>query len=162
MAVSTGYFGYQRQGMNIFEGSTFNTQLDGIPFFNGVYWGDPTLNDTPATYAQFYSFVQTLHGPFFVFPESTALYAMTGTVDPIRLVWLHRGLTFPDTYDPTLDQSMVSELKQSNVQYVILETNGFIYGDNRAYFVLVDGYIQQNFHLAKTFGGFQVYARNSP
>ena len=108
------------------------------------------------------AFLQSVEGNFFIFPDFTVMYGLSGKVPPQPLVWFHPGLTYNDDHDPALDHRIVRELVANDVTHVILEKDSF-QGTKRRLSKLprTRRYIRSRFELVEEIGIFQIHARKS-
>ena len=97
---------------------------------------------------------------FFIFPDFTLMYGLTGKVPPQPILWFHRGLTYSSTYSATLDHRIVRDLIRNEVEYVVLEKDSFRGTRERlSHFPVVERYIQSRFQLLREIGIFQIHKR---
>jgi hypothetical protein len=100
---------------------------------------------------------------FFVFPDYTVLYGVTGRTPPQPLLWFHPGLTYPRDPPAWLDRHLVESLREKRVQHVVLERESLRGTQNRlAHFPAVRRYIRVGFEPVQEFGLFQVLRRKTP
>jgi hypothetical protein len=91
-----------------------------------------------------------------VFPDLVALYGIVGVEPPQPLVWFHRGLTYPRTYDVELDRRIVRELERHGVRYVVLERVSFLGTEKRLSQLPLLGAYLASFSPVASFGIFEV------
>jgi hypothetical protein len=151
MCIIGFWAGYVREGHDVIKGAQFSEHVD-APFFAGVAWPQQMLGDDARAYGMLYATACGLDGDFFVFPESTALYAVCEKRSVGRIVWYHYGVTYPHPAD-----SMAADISQ--VKYVILERNAASWDANAGYFLESKVYFDKNFGLWRKIGGFEIYRR---
>lgn len=96
--------------------------------------------------------------PFFIFPDFTFLYAAAGQPAPQPLLWFHKGLTYPASYDAALDRSIVEALQRSGVKTVVIEQVSFLGTQQRlADFPLLKHYIHGHFRHVGNIGIFELW-----
>jgi len=101
-------------------------------------------------------FLRARRAPFFVFPDMVVLYGLAGAVPPQPLVWFHRGLTYPTTYDVELDRRIVRELERHGVRYLVYESVSFLGTEKRlSHFPLLKDYLAR-FRPLLRYGIFEV------
>lgn len=154
----------RRDMHDIFVHSRFSGHCD-VPLLDAVIWGRPTAYDGVELRCEDLAAVhRTLReegGRFFVLGETTILYAMTGQPSLSPLLWLHQGLTYPDTYDARVDRWMVERIEAEGVDVVVVETKQFLSTADvqLAYFVELAQLLETRFMPAERFGLFQLYRR---
>lgn len=95
---------------------------------------------------------------FFVFPDFSILYGLTGKPSPQPLLWFHNGTIYMDPYDPALDQWVVDSLIRNQVKVVILEEESYHGTAERlADFPLVRAFIDKNFEFTESISIFNIY-----
>jgi 4-amino-4-deoxy-L-arabinose transferase-like glycosyltransferase len=161
LIVLVFYSGYIRFGSDIFRGDVkFNEHLASTNVFRFTYWANPTLGDSTEVYNGIYALIsediQKNNDRFYVYPESTVFYIHAKTLNPSRIVWFHKGLTFPSNSTST-DLNLVSDLKKNDVKWIILETQVPGYKKRIESFSNFINYINSDFELYKKIGGFEIY-----
>ncbi|MFQ5789658.1 MAG: hypothetical protein ACE5JI_04195 [Acidobacteriota bacterium] len=105
-------------------------------------------------------FLGAVDGNFFIFPDYTILYGLTGKTPPQPLVWFHRGLTYPREQWAWLDHRLVRDLHQHAVDHVVLEEVSLDGTRKRlSDFPSLQRYIRSQFELIEKIGIFQIYRR---
>lgn len=113
----------------------FQTPLlsHGLHLYSGAYqpssMTERTKSDNLISATELESLVRYLRdqpGRFFIFPDFTFLYGVTGKLSPISLLWFHKGLTYPADYSKELDQQLVTELSSAQVQVIVVERESFL------------------------------------
>ncbi len=97
-------------------------------------------------------------GPFFIFPEYTILYGVTGREPPQPLLWFHPGLTYSGEHDPATDAAILNGLVEADIKTFVAE-DGNAMGIGIYHFPAVHAYIQANFRLTRTIGPFRIYGK---
>jgi hypothetical protein len=109
---------------------------------------------------QLVEFLKASDGDFFVFPDFTVLYGLTGRTPPQPLLWFHQGLTYPRDPTPWLDRLLVQSLHERRVEYVVLESVSLRGTDKQlAHFPALDRYLRGGFEPVREFGIFRVLRR---
>lgn len=152
-------YSMERYGHDIFVNSDFNSSLESCNVQNKIIWPNSVLNDSPETYNSLCLFVKNISGNFYVFPDSSWLYAEADKINPSRLVWLHRGLTFPSVYDEKVETSLIDEIDNNEIKYIILEKNAISFPHNSEYFVKFKEYRERNFYIERQIGSFEIWKR---
>jgi 4-amino-4-deoxy-L-arabinose transferase-like glycosyltransferase len=107
-------------------------------------------------------FLRGAEGDFFVFPDYTVLYGVTGRTPPQPLLWFDPGLTYPRDPPAWLDRRLVEALRNERVQHVILERESLAGTQNRlAHFPGVRRYVRSGFEPVREFGLFHVLRRKT-
>jgi hypothetical protein len=128
----------------------------------GLRWARPNriakIDLTEAHIAAFVDYLREKDKNFFIFPDYTIFYAMLDVPSPQPVLWFHRGLTYPSTYNPDLDRWIVDDLKRNKVQIIILEKEGLFSPTRRlSHFPHLSDYINRCFHQKRTIGIFAIY-----
>lgn len=63
---------------------------------------------------------------FFVFPDATVLYGLTGRISPQPLLYFHPGQSFFVSERQQLDQAIVQALQRNHVTLIVLERASFM------------------------------------
>ncbi|MEA3349080.1 MAG: glycosyltransferase family 39 protein [Chloroflexota bacterium] len=148
----------------IFKHATFPSYLT-TEKLSALRWGEPTrigkvihADDID----QLASYLDARGENFFIFPDFTIFYGLLNVPSPQPLVWFHEGLTYTKTYDPTLDDWIVSDLQKNQVKIVILEEESWFHTDQRLdAFPQLKSYISNNFVSEDQIGNFIIYAQKS-
>ena len=107
-------------------------------------------------------FLRASEGNFFVFPDYTVLYGLTGRTPPQPLLWLHKGLTYDDERTPWLDARIVSDFERNDVTHVVLERESLNGTAHRlSEFPRLERYIASSFESELDLGLFRVLRRRS-
>ena len=97
---------------------------------------------------------------FFIFPDYTVMYGLTGKVPPQPILWFHRGLTYSVAYSPALDHRIVRDLIRNEVELVVVERDSFRGTTQRlSHFPVLQKYIQSSFQPLREIGIFQIHRR---
>lgn len=97
---------------------------------------------------------------FFVFPDYTILYGVTGKTPPQPLLWFHPGLTYSREEAPWLDAYLVRELHKNQVRLVVLERASWQGTERRlSDFPALARFVHGAFVPAREFGNFEVLKR---
>jgi hypothetical protein len=154
-----------------------------------VLWGEPThitqqdcaimseqcaLSDADATAApvsdvldrrdleRLASYLDQRAQNFFVFPDTTLLYGLTGRPSPQPLLYFHPGQSFAPSDQPLLDRQIVASLQRNDVTIVVLERASYM-GTHRLLSTLpsLRTWIESNFEPAESFGNYRVFEARS-
>lgn len=98
---------------------------------------------------------------FFIFPEFALLYGVLNKPSPQPLVWFQKGITYSDSYDKSLDQWIVSDLRRNVVEIAVLEATRFSKRLMKD-FPKLKTYIKQDFEFVRRFGFFEVFKKKAP
>lgn len=166
------------------------TQRLGVPGASRVLWGEPTritpqfcssLGDmckiSSASTALDHSYdvlqredfegvaglLRQRSGNFFVFPDTTMLYGLTGRPSPQPLLYFHPGQSYSLGDQAELDRAIVDSLERHRVSTVVLERASFM-GTHKllAEFPRLDTWIAQNFELSRELGNYLVFDARIP
>lgn len=127
-------------------------------------WAEPSY--IPATrvevraedFEQMIRFVNSRGNKFFIFPDYTVAYGLTGAVPPQPVLWFHKGLTYPTRYSERVDRQIVDSLKKNNIDTIVLESASFFGTENRLNdFPMLKAYIHQNFRKTAQYGIFEIW-----
>ncbi|MFN0054069.1 MAG: ArnT family glycosyltransferase [Planctomycetales bacterium] len=156
---------WSRNVHDIFSRKTHFGDRTNIPGLTQLRWGQPTpvksVTIEEQEVAQLVELLREEQKPFFVFPDFTILYGLLGQPSPQPLLWFHKGLTYPEEYDETLDRWIVESLKARNVELVVLQEDSW-FGTSAE---LLDDFprlyqmIDEEFELLKVIGSFEVRKR---
>jgi hypothetical protein len=167
-------------------GTTFTERLR-VPRASRVLWGEPTritpqfcsgLGDmckiSSASTALDHSYeilqrddfervaslLEQRHRNFFVFPDATMLYGLTGRPSPQPLLYFHPGQSYALADQAELDHRIVDALEQHQVDNVVLERASFM-GTHKLLveFPRLDAWIARNFELSAEIGNYHVFSR---
>jgi 4-amino-4-deoxy-L-arabinose transferase-like glycosyltransferase len=129
----------------------------------GLRWGNPTMvhgyNVTSQEVNQLLDYLRTEGGNFWIFPDHTFLHAAGGVPSPQPILWFHKGLTYPNQYDPDLDQTIVNSLKKNHVRFIVVERppgslrSPGILND----FPLLEDYLTKHYRKTAKFGMFEIF-----
>jgi hypothetical protein len=151
---------YSRQVHSIFKNSSFPNHL-ATGKLSAIRWGDPTRigNLIPAEdFDSLIEYLSTSGENFFVFPDFTILYGAVGVPSPQPLLWFHNGLTYPNEYDPALDDWVVSDLIENQVGIIVIEEQSwFLTAERLDDFPLLEKFITENYAIQEQIGIFIVY-----
>jgi len=146
------------------QGSHFDRAIPLGPL-RGLKWGHPTRVGQGTVSQEellaLLAYLQAQEGAFVVLPSFSILYGLVGRPAPQPLLWFHKGLTYPSSYDRRLDRWIVASLQAHEVQTVVLE--GFDQETQRVLgqFPLLSAHLQQTFTPREPIGGFLIYGRAS-
>jgi hypothetical protein len=95
---------------------------------------------------------------FFVFPDATMLYGLTGRPSPQPLLYFHPGQSYSFADQADLDRAIVDALEQHQVSTVVLERASFM-GTHKLLteFPRLDAWIARNFELSREIGNYHVF-----
>ncbi|RME56368.1 hypothetical protein D6779_10720 [Candidatus Parcubacteria bacterium] len=149
-----------RQVHDIFKNSTFPNRLENGKL-SAIKWAVPMRIGNPI-YAEdvnnLVNYLEMQGENFFVFPDFTILYGTLGVPSPQPLLWFHRGLTYPKTYDPELDAWIVDALQRNQVRIIIIEEESWFHTDDRlADFPKLKSFITNDFTYQQRIGNFLIY-----
>jgi hypothetical protein len=94
---------------------------------------------------------------FFVFPDATMLYGLTGRPSPQPLLYFHPGQSFLVDDEAALDGAIVDSLTRHHVSLVVLERAAFM-GTQKLLpsFPRLQSWIEDNFVPLDDFGNYRV------
>ncbi|MBN8548959.1 MAG: hypothetical protein J0M12_06565 [Deltaproteobacteria bacterium] len=163
------FLSWQRKVHESVKDSTF---AQGLPIagLEPLRWGEPTLlfdgdlkqdeeglDLSAASLVELVEFLQSDDRNFFIFPDFTFLYAVTGKPSPQPLLFFHRGLTYPPEYDVAVDSWIVESLIANQVGVVVLEQKSFFGTAKRlADFPLLESFLSSNFSEYRQIGPFKI------
>jgi hypothetical protein len=113
-------------------GEATYVRMEGVPALKGLRWGNPTIvkrqdDQVDAEHVrELYEYLKQTNVNFFVFPDCTFLYGVTGRPSPQPFVWFHPGLTYPEKYSEALDLRLTEALESHNVRLLVLERSSWI------------------------------------
>jgi hypothetical protein len=165
-------------------GATFDERLH-VPGAERVRWGEPTritpqfcssLGDmckiSSASTALDHSYeilqredfervasrLRERSGNFFVFPDATMLYGLTGRPSPQPLLYFHPGQSYSVADQAELDRGIVAALERHRVSSVVLERASFM-GTHKllSEFPRLDAWIARNFELSEEIGNYRLF-----
>jgi hypothetical protein len=165
-------------------GATFDQGLH-VPGAERVRWGEPTritpqfcssLGDmckiSSASTALDHSYellqredfeqvamrLRERSGNFFVFPDATMLYGLTGRPSPQPLLYFHPGQSYSLADQATLDRTIVAALERNHVRSIVLERASFM-GTHKllAEFPELDAWIARHFELSEEIGNYHLF-----
>jgi hypothetical protein len=134
-----------------------------------VQWGIPTMASwrkrqevTAQSVDDLSAYLKQMEGDFFIFPDFTVLYGISGKTPPQPLLWFHRGLTYPMVYSESLDARIIESLKKNQIECVVLETESYLGTQNRlGDFPLLREYIESWFVPTRRIVIFQILRRRN-
>lgn len=135
-----------------------------IPAMRRVRWASPThIGEFTISRQQWeglYEYLMARPGNFFVFPDATILYAITGRPSPQPFLYFVRGHSFADFQIPQADAAILASLQRSNIQTFVWEERTFMQTANTlTLFPQTHAWLLGNFRKARNFGIFQVWER---
>ena len=159
---------FDREAHDLFRQSTFPRRID-VPGWRPLRWGQPTVlhgvEIREADVVRLYRELTARGRNFFIFPDFTIFYGLTGRPSPQPLVTFNKGLTYPARYDPALDAWMVRALEQHQVEIVVLEEVSFRdAGNSREMlreFPKVEAYLKDEFRESGRIGIFTIYEKRA-
>lgn len=160
---------FTRKAHDPVAGAAFSPTPIAIPAWKPLRWGQPTvLHGTEireADVVQLYWELMKRGRNFFIFPDFTIFYGLTGRPSPQPIVAFNKGLTYPDTYDPELDARVVRALAEHQVELIVLEEVSARYGGNSrrtlADFPALEAYLKSAFKEMRRIGIFTLYERSA-
>lgn len=100
-----------------------------IPSAARVRWAEPTLvRHTVLTKAEFehvYGWLVSRPGAFFVYPDATLLYGLTGRVAPQPYLYFVRNHSYRASDLPAVDREVLAHLQRNNIRSFVLEREAF-------------------------------------
>lgn len=164
-------------------GATFDERLR-VPGAERVRWGEPTritpqfcssLGDmckissastaldhsyeilARKDFEQVASRLRERSGNFFVFPDATMLYGLTGRPSPQPLLYFHPGQSYSLADQAELDRTIVAALERNHVRSIVLERASFM-GTHKLLteFPELDAWIARNFELTEEIGNYHL------
>jgi hypothetical protein len=156
---------WSRSVHDLFEGADFSQRCQ-VPILGEIKWSSPTSKLgqqlTTSQLEAIVSYLQKRDERFVVFTDYTILYAMLRQPSPQPLLWFHKGLTYPQTYDPQIDRWIADSLAANEVKTALVEENAW-WGDARKTleedFPLVQQFLLENFVQHDPIGPFRIYER---
>lgn len=126
-------------------------------------WADPAYIPTTGVeveledFRALINFLESQKAPFFIFPDYTIAYGLSGSVPPQPVLWFHKGLTYPSRYSEEFDRRIVSKLKENMVEIIVIENTSFFGTAIRLDdFPVLKAYIKDDFRKTKQFGIFEI------
>jgi hypothetical protein len=97
-------------------------------------------------------------GNFFVFPDATMLYGLTGRPSPQPLLYFHPGQSYSVADQAALDRSIVAALERNRVRSIVLERASFM-GTHKLLgeFPELDAWIARHFELSEEIGNYHLF-----
>lgn len=125
-------------------------------------WGQPMkIKKNEVRAADIVSLLEYLKSKrtnFFIFPDFTIFYGLTGVPSPQPVLWFHKGLTYPEKYDQKLDNWVVDDLRKNKVGIIVIEEASYLdTGPRLRDFKLLKAYLKENFKQVKQIGIFSIY-----
>ncbi len=150
-----------RKAHDIFDEAVFKETLS-VKEFKFLKWGEPTsmrgANVKKEEIESLINFLKWENKNFFIFPDFTILYGILNFPSPQPLLWFHKGLTYPYSYDKSLDNWIVESLKKNNVKIIVIEESSWFGTEERLRdFPLLISYIEKNFIGVNKIGIFSIY-----
>ncbi len=164
MAIKGGKVSLNRRAHDIFENSVFKDEFS-IEELRGLKWGEPTVIrgcEVEATDIEnIINFLKRKGKNFFVFPDFTIFYGLLDYPSPQPILWFHKGLTYPSTYNKSLDEWIVKDLKKKNVEILVIEECSWFGTTERLNsFQLLKSFINENFRVTGKIGIFIIFEKN--
>jgi hypothetical protein len=150
--------------------ASFGTELT-EPGLAPLHWGqptviydgtlkDPTYEVTGPELEQLTRYLREQPARFFIFPDFTFLYGITGKPSALPLLWFHKGLTYPRDYSSLLDRSLVDALVRADVRIAIVERESFLGTAARLKdFPVLSGWLESGWNTCESPGFFKVQVR---
>jgi hypothetical protein len=143
--------------------TTFRDKLQ-VDRASRVVWGNPTyLGEQLLQREDFENLAHWLlqkNENFFVFPDATILYGLTGRISPQPLLYFLEGHSYTKKEAGSIDREMLASLQKNNVNIFIQEEDSVLSTQNTLHdFPLTYQWIN-TFHVVQHFGPFQVSERN--
>jgi len=142
-------------------GAVFNHQLK-VPAMSRVLWGEPTRYGERSTiegtdFEALNAFLAETRANFFVFPDSTMLYALQGRVSPQPWLYFSPGHSFLIEDLPKVDSAVVEALQKNNVRVIVLEKDSWVLNHNLwKQMPKLKTWIEGDFERVKDFGIYEV------
>lgn len=99
---------------------------------------------------------------FFVFPDATMLYGLTGKPSPQPLLYFHPGQSYLTADQSQLDRWIVESLRKNQVRLIVLERASFM-GTHKllSEFPRLRAFIDDNFRELEQFGNYRLLEARS-
>ncbi|MBL8294813.1 MAG: hypothetical protein JNN08_23410 [Bryobacterales bacterium] len=135
-----------------------------IPAMRRVSWANPTyigeFTISRQEWEGLYNYLMARPGNFFIFPDATIFYGITGRPSPQPLLYFVRGHSFADADIPRVDAAILASLQHHNIQTFVWEERTFMHTANTlTLFPQTNAWLHTNFHKTRNFGIFQVWER---
>lgn len=135
-----------------------------IPAMRRVRWANPTyigeFTISRQQWEDLYRYLMARPGNFFVFPDATILYGITGRPSPQPFLYFVRGHSFADAQLPQADAAILASLQRHNIQTFVWEERTFMHtAGTLDLFPQTRAWLQAHFRKTRTFGIFQVWER---
>ena len=135
-----------------------------IPAMRRVSWANPTyIGEFTISRQQWeglYNYLMARPGNFFIFPDATIFYGITGSPSPQPLLYFVRGHSFGDADIPRVDAAILASLQRHNIQTFVWEERTFMQTANTlTLFPQTHAWLSTNFRPVRNFGIFQVWER---
>lgn len=149
-------------------GAAFRTPID-VAAWKPLRWGQPTTLHRTAIHeadvVRLYRDLMRRGRNFFIFPDFTILYGLTGRPSPQPIVAFNKGLTYPLEPDPSLEAWIVEELERHQVEVVVIEEVSYRNaGDSRETlrdFPGLEAYLRTTFRESDRIGIFTIYEKQT-
>ncbi len=130
-----------------------------------LIWGEPTRLGKELLKREDFEnlthWLQYKNQNFFVFPDATILYGLTGHISPQPLLYFLENHSYRAQETGELDREMLASLQKNQVKVFIQEKDSVLHThDTLPNFPLTYHWIQNTFHVAREFGPFQVFEHN--
>ncbi len=128
-------------------------------------WGQPTRIKNQEIKAEdivnLLAYLNASGRNFLIFPDFSIFYGLTDHISPQPVLWFHKGLTYPETYNPKLDHWIVNDLRKNRVEIIVIEEASLYKTRGRLKdFPLLWAYIK-NFNKVDQIGIFSIYEKTS-
>lgn len=135
-----------------------------IPAMRRVSWANPTyigeFTISRQEWEGLYNYLMARPGNFFIFPDATIFYGITGRPSPQPFLYFVRGHSFSDADIPRVDAAILSSLQHHNIQTFVWEERTFMHTANTlTLFPQTNAWLHTNFRKTRNFGIFQVWER---
>jgi len=143
-----------------FVGAKFEQRVN-IPPASRLYWGDPTVPGVRRTdFEDVFRYLTERSGSFFVFPDASILYGLTGKVPPQPFLYFQGDHIFRAADMVRVDRLVLDGLQKNDVRTFVYE-DPTLHGFQR---ILDDlpatrGWLNHNFVQVRNFGIFHIYER---
>ncbi|MBX7144000.1 MAG: hypothetical protein K1X79_06075 [Oligoflexia bacterium] len=167
IAAFGAFVGISRVVHEPLYGASFGHVIDDSALWP-MRWAEPTLLQdgdrvgqkaplSESDLLQLLAYLRQEPEPYFIFPDSTFIYALTASPSPQPLLWFHKGLTYPAEYDPNLDGQIVQALEKNGVRKIVLERTSLFGTQSRLQdFPLLKAWIEERFQPVKSLGIFDI------
>ena len=158
------YTDFSRLVQEFPSGTTFHDNLH-VDRASRVIWGHPTLMGREllqrGDFEDIVHWLLNKNENFFVFPDATILYGLTGRVSPQPLLYFLENHSYSKGELSSLDPEILRSLQNNDIRIFIQEKDSVLHTqDTLRNFPRTYQWILNNFHAVRQFGPFQVSERN--